>query len=439
MKGSLRSLLAFSFYGVLGVAGAAEDAPADDFSAGLPVPPQERLAEARTVFSASRRFLVSGLPPAPAAELAAWAEDALARIQRAAGTIPFARGEFIPIMVEAFPSSGLAAARADQACRDGAIVQQLSLDGLERLDLEEAYEALASLLISRLFHAQPTHRLNCQEPLRAPDWLAVAWAHASDAALRRRDLDTVLQRDTNGDRATFSEIVESHVLPPGRCPEKADATALWIWLSEQPRTRAAVAEFLRVYAEGYRPDAQWWAEKALGLADARNADNEWGRWLASRRLSRGGQSESDRDWIERLRLWQADDVRDFGAPAELAGKPLDAILAYTAAPWRSALALRAALQLQFGTVGRSEEARRVAGGYMDFLQRLIAGESRRVLERRWRQAEVEYDLFVQFWRGCSSFLDETEHLTVGSSGADREVDRFLDEVTERLRREPSSP
>ncbi len=395
-----------------------------------PLPPQDRLAQPRTVISASRRFIVTGLPAARATELARWAEEVADRIQRQTGPLPFERAQFITI--EADAQEGLPEVESKQTCVNGEIVQTLALRGLDQLDMEQAEEVLGGLLISRFIHTAQRPAARCPEPARASDWLVVALVHAGNPDLRRRNLDHALARRRAGEITPFAALVDQHVMPAGRWPQKADAMALWLWLSESPRAGAMLAEAFRLQAEGRRPDAGWWAEQRLGERNSEAAARAWEQWLDARqgrtRLSGSGESES----ILNVRVIPAQELEAAGGPRTLADQPLDALIPLRKEPWCRPFAIRHALRIRLEAIGHEEEAQQVAEAYAVFLDRLAKGEAARRLASLWKDAERRRERYAALLDARRRFLDAVEEQYGAPRPPADPVTRYLDEVEARM-------
>lgn len=395
-----------------------------------PLPSQERLAEPRTVISASRRFIVTGLPAARATELARWAEEVADRIQRQTGPLPFERAQFITIEVDANGSPP--EAEAIQACVNGEVAQTLGLRGLEQLDMERAEEALGMLLISRFIHTAQRPAARCPEPARASDWLVVALVHAGNSDLRRRNLDHALVRRRAGELTSFAALVDQHVMPAGRWPQKADAMALWLWLSETPRAGAILSEAFRLQAEGRRPDAGWWAEQRLGVRNVEAAARAWEQWLDERqgrtRLFGVGSSES----ILNVRVIPAQELDAAGGPRTLADQPLDALIPFRKEPWCRPFAIRHALRIRLEAIGHEEEAQQVAEAYAVFLDRIAKGDSARRLASLWNDAERRRERYAALLDARRRFLDAVEERFSAPRPPADPVTRYLDEIEARM-------
>ncbi len=393
-----------------------------------PLPQQDRLQQPRTIISATRRFVVSGLPAARATEVARWAEELADRIQQQAGPLPFERNH--PLLIDA-ALDGEPSATPQQRCENGTVVQTLELRGIDGLSMEEAEEALGALLVSRFIHALQSSSTRCPEPARASDWMVVALVHASHPDLRRRNLDYALARQQGNELTPFAALVDQHVMPAGRWPQKADAMALWLWLSEVPRVGAMLTEVFRLQADRRQPDAAWWAAQRLGVRDVSAAERAWMQWLESRQARTRPVGSGDVSALLRLRLIPAHELNASGGPRAIADQPLAALIPHRKESWCRQTAIRLALRLRLEAIGHEEEAQRLAESYAQFLDRVAKADSTRRLNALWKEAEQRHAKFIALLDARRRFLDAVEE-RVGSAREEDPVSRFLDAVEARM-------
>lgn len=396
-------------------------------------PPQQRIYQPRTVFSATRRFVVSGLPMAPALEVARWAESVADRISAELGPIPFERG--LTLQIEASADTRLESfVHGGQGCIEGEVWQKLMLRGLNTLDYEQAEEALGSLLISRYAQAMQEPMARCLEPARAPDWLVVGLVHRSRLDLRRRDQAAAFQRWSLGSLESCASLFGSYFMPSGRWPQKADATLLVMWLLETPRGSAVVMDALREQAAGRAPDAAWWAEHLLGERNVARAERLWDLWIADQRDRARTSSAGDLHVLLGMSTIPASDLEAAAGPAELAGAPLSALIAERNAPWVRSFSVRLALRFRLEALGQEEAAVSLAERYAIYLDAVAKGKSARKLKALWKAAEDRRAAFESAVAARRRYLDAVEErihpgAPDGGGGA---VQRYLDAVEQRL-------
>lgn len=396
------------------------------------IPPQDRIEEPRTIVSRSRRFVVSGLPAARAVEIGRWADDVADRIQRITGPLAFARGEHVQIEVKVHSANPLI--EPMESCADGVRIYALRVEGIDSVDPEAAEEALGILLLNRQAQSLQSPPDRCERPARVPDWLAIALTHAANPDLRKRDLDAAVMRNFSGERTPFAALVDQHVMPPGRWPFKADATALWLWLAESPRGAGTLlADAFRKYAAGTPPDAAWWAGQRLGSPDPALAERRWQEWLDARqRAIRPAQDGSAEDaFLGAIRQIPREDLIAAKGPEDLAGQPLSSLIEHRKNAWCRQVAVRLAVQIRLSSIGREEEVRQIAESYASFLDALAKGDKPKKLMSLWNAAESRRQAYGVFAESRRRYLDEVEQQYLLERGTSDPVSRYLDEIEKR--------
>lgn len=398
---------------------------------GDELPPQQRLVQPRTVLSSTRRFLVSGLPAARAAEIARWAEEVADRISNQLGPIPFERGEILQIE-GGMGSVSEPVIHAGQGCRDGEIWQKLTLHGLDELDVEQAEEALGSLLISRYVQAMQEPTARCVEPARVPDWLAVGIVHRGQNEVRRRDQAAAIERWGVGELEPFSSLLERYYMPPGRWPQKADATLLVNWLMDSPRGSALFFDAFRVHAQSHAPDATWWAQQMVGRADIVRAERAWDLWVAEQHDKTQAVAAGDVRVLLKMNVIPREDLEAAGGPLELAAAPLSALIDERKEPWVHSFAIRLALRFRLESIGQEEEAVGLAERYARYLDFVAKGSSARKLKALWKEAEQHRVALEAVVAARRRYLDAVEDRLQPQGTESDVVQRYLDSVEPRL-------
>lgn len=416
---------------LLGIALAASLIALPHPADGAEPPPQGRLLRTRTVFSGTRRFVVSGLPADRATELAQWAEGVADRIAGVLGPIPFDLAQ--PLQIESGAGPNMEPViRTDQGCRDGQIWQTLTLRGLDSLDIEQAEEALGGLLINRYVQVRQDSTARCVEPARAPDWLVVGLVHRSRNDLRRRDQAVAFQRWSVGELTSFPALVASFVLPPGRWPQKADAMLLVEWVMTGPREKDLLLDAFRLQAEGSSPDAAWWAQQMIGQADVARAERAWDLWIAEQRDRARATSFGDARNLLAMNVIKRHDLESAGGPIDLVDAPLSALIGHRSEPWVRSFSVRLALRFRLESIGQEEEAIAVAESYAQFLDQMAKGASARKLKKLWRAAEGRRIAFETVVATRQRYLDVIEDRLRPSAAGPSAVQRYLDSVEQRL-------
>ncbi len=402
-------------------------------AAGVEPPRQQRLEQPRTVFSETRRFIVTGFPLARGTEIARWAEGVAQRVANQFGPIPFERGE--TVLIEGATRAGLdALLHAGQGCREGVVWQKLTMRNLEQLEAEQADEVLAGLLISRYVQAAQDPTARCVSPGRAPDWLVVGLIHHTSPELKARDREAAIQRWTVGQLESLSGLLDRYFIPPGRWPEKADSTLLVSWLLDSARGTALLGEALRLQGQGQMPDAAWWANQVIGAPDIARAQREWDLWIAELQNRTQTLSAGDARMLARVHLLPLPALESAGGPPELAGEPLSVLIRHRDEPWVRSLAVRLALRYRLETIGLEAEAVDLATRYAQFLDAVAQRGSTRSLKKKWAEAEERRVAFEVMVEGRQRYLDVLEERMRPDDAGASAVRRYLDSVESRAAR-----
>ncbi len=405
--------------------------------AAQPIPPQERLLQPRTVFSPTRRFMVSGLPPAEGITLGRWAEEVAERVQSVMGPVPFERGQFVEVVVDVTGESGLTV-EAVQRCVDDEVRQLLIVRRLDEDSMEAAEERLGGLLLNRYALARQAPAARCASTVRVPDWLSVGLAHQTNPDLRRRDLALGMKRWARDELVSMDEVMTQSHMPLGRWARKADATLLVNWIVATPRGAEALHEYIRRLAEGAPFSPAEWRARLTGQADARVAAQEWDLWIAhlqGRQREIGVGSVAS---VLRLRELALEDLSAVSGPPEWAGASIVQLVGARKEPWVRQLAVRLAVRFRLETLGIEPEGQLMAERYALFLDALagrprIASESR--LQELWSQAEesrIALETLLESRRLYLQDLEDRLDPDAGKGAAPASVREFLDDIEQRL-------
>ena len=415
----------------------AEDTPR------TPPPPLEG-ASTRTVFSTTRRFLVSGFAPGAAADLARWSEDVAGRVEQLLGPIPMDRGWYLEI--QGRPGDRVVRA---QGWVDGLLQQRLEVGRSEELDQEDVLEGLVWLLLNRWAVARQTPAQRSVGLAGVPDWLAVGVAQNAYPELRSRNAEAVQERWREDRLTPWPDLVEQEILPSGRWAAKAEVGQWVAWLLERS---ARMDAFWEAHAKGQRLNAEAVARQVLSLGGVDEASQAWEVWLAAQGNRRRVMTGVDADQVAEFdALSRVDDpelqaVRaDVSAPLTLAD-----LVALRTARWVPALATRRSWQLQMAMLGRAPEWQEVAQRYIDFLEALAGrgsgyrgglfgrGASGRQLLALLGDADKARDRLRQDMLARTAYVDLVEQGGSAASGAvddDPAVRAYMDEQERRAAHE----
>lgn len=405
------------------------------------VPPQPASGEPRTVFSTSRRFTVTGFPAGTAVELARWADDVADRLAQATSPAPWPRGDYVEISASATEGEVTKA----QGVADGRLQQRLWLGVGERLDQEDALEALVWLLLNRqvLYEQEPAARE--ADPASVPDWLAVGLAQNLYQELRQRNTRFGVDRWARGEQLALHEVAAREVMPPGRWMEKVDASLTVSWLlSRNPSWGACWTEQARGALSPVR-----WILLLSGMPSVREAEKLRDVWMAQQQDQRQALGEIDDRKLAEMRAWGVIPVDELRAAGATSREPLmlKDLVEQRKEAWARTVAERRALRVQLAGVGQAPEVQLVARCYAEFYEALARQGGRRPaawlgrggggakLNALLQQAEEAREALEASLRARSEYLAGWTAEGVRRDEAaepDPAVRRYLDEVEREL-------
>lgn len=425
-------------------------------AAGAGTPAEESASHTppHAVFSASRRFVVKGLPSADALALALAAEDAAGRLEAFLGKpIPFSRNQPVVLAARAGPAEAPGRAVAVEGWTDRGLTQKLDITNVERLDQEDLLEALGGLLVNRYLATRQRPPARRAELAEAPAWLSVGLAQNLYQSLRARNARLALKRWEEDRPLSVSDILALRYLPEGRWSEKAFCGVFVDWLFSAPADPGRWDRLADASAESPVLTASVLARVVLQRDDPRELEKHWELWLARqtqvRRMGESSAADTLAEFEERLtaRPGEWPEVRAPDLPETLT---MGELIPYRTEPWMPAVVLR--LQVGLGTQGFGMDygLRRVRDLYLAYLSALVPGRppglfgwlrpSRsgevRVRERL-RAADEALAAYKEEQRARALFVDEAE-AEFGPGDADpgamerewprAEMQRFVDEA-----------
>lgn len=337
------------------------------------LPPQDRLAQPRTVFSTTRRFMVSGYAARDAAELARWVEEVCRQYEESWGAVPFGRGEYVEIARAGGDAPPVFRVVQAQGVVDGRLVQRLVL--ADEADRDDAAEGLVALLLARGALAGGAAGTN--EVRHVPDWLASGVALNLKPEARAAHRVAAMDRWRAGALIPPDEVMARAVMPEGRWTEKVDAAVFLDWVQTFAQHRAVVGEAARICMEGGSVDFSWVASR-LGLGTARQAEQAYELWLAQLRDRYGGRMDQQDRALQELKEWLVIPVAQLaaaGAPRVKAPMQFAELIPHRHEPWARKVAGQAAVRLQLQVMGHAPEVRAAAEAYAEFLQALAGPPS----------------------------------------------------------------
>ncbi len=325
------------------------------------------------IYSADRRFMVSGMTSAENMVLAGKLAEQAGKIEEATGMpLPMQRDQILGVMVQ---SSAAPDARVlkMQGWDDGRFYQRLVVPGALRLDEEDLLEGASWLLLNRYAAEYAPEGQHTGMGATVPDWISAGLAQNTQAPMRSRNRDWISRELAEGRAMKLSQVVKQELLPPGRWREKAYAAAAVEFLFPAGDPRAWTPLFKAVGAR-QAIDAAWLRNHCAALKD-RNPEEAWREHLAQRAKIRDVEAWNDlglqieEKLLQTLNFRPREQVADVpdDVPQELFARDL---IEYRAQPWTSPLVAALSLQVQSLELGAPPALREVLASYAAFFDQL---------------------------------------------------------------------
>lgn len=423
-----------------------------------------------TIYSADRRFMVSGMTSAENMVLARKLSEQAAKVEEKTGMpLPMQREQVLGVMVQSATAPDAQVLKM-QGWDDGRFYQRLVVPGALRLDEEDLLEGATWLMLNRYAAEYAPEGQRTGMGAAVPDWVSAGLAQNAHAALRSRNRDWISRELTEGRAMSLAQVVKQEWLPPGRWREKAYAAAAVEFLFPDGDLNAWAPLFKAV---GTRQaiDAAW-IRKNCGALKGQNPEAAWKHYLEQKTRTRTAEAWSDRGLQIEEKLLQAlnfhprelaADVPD-EVPQELFARDL---IDYRGQPWVVPLAGALSLQVQSLELGSPPALQEVLASYAAFFDQLgtpppekrswwkrekapkNAGKIQPpddatwhvALNQLWMRAERAHQNFLENNQGRKRYVDSFDRPGAddfaepppGASDRPRtRIQKYVDEVEEKL-------
>ena len=322
-----------------------------------------------SIYSADRRFMVSGLTSAENMVLAGRLSELAAKIETKTGmTLPMRRDQVLGVMVQSSSSPDTQVLKM-QGWDDGRFYQRLIVPGRYRLDGEDLLEGACWLLLNR--YAAEYAPANQRSGIGAsvPEWISAGLVQNSQAALRSRNRDWIARELADGRHVPLAQVVKMEVLPPGRWKEKAYAAAAVEFLFPEGEIDTWATLFKAV---GQRqPITPAWLRQHAAALAGKNPESAWSEHLAEQARSRTIEAWGDQGMHLEEQLLHVLNFRprELGAdvPAEVPGDLFASdLIEYRNQPWAGAVAAALLLRVQGLKIGAPPPLQEVLSGYSSY-------------------------------------------------------------------------
>lgn len=325
------------------------------------------------MYSADRRFMVSGLTSAENMVLARQIADWAAKIESATGMpLPMRRDQVLGVLVQSSSPPDTPLLKM-QGWDGGHFYQRLVVPGRYRLDSEDMMEASSWLLLNRYAAEYTPLAQRTGIGATMPEWISAGLMQNTQVALRSRNRDWIARDLADGRRMSLSKIVHQETLPPGRWREKAYAAAAVEFLFPLGDLTMWATLFKAV---GQRqPIDPAWLRQNCPVLTGQHPETAWQEQLAERARTRTIEAWTDRGLqIEEQLLL----VLNFRPRTLVAGVPADVpedlfardLIDYRQQEWVAPLAAVLALQMQSLRVGGPPPLQEVLASYAAFFDQL---------------------------------------------------------------------
>ena len=422
-----------------------------------------------TIYSADRRFMVSGMTSAENMVLARKLSEQAAKVEEKTGMpLPMQREQVLGVMVQSVSASDVQVLKV-QGWDDGRFYQRLVVPGVQRLDEEDLLEGATWLMLNRYAAEYAPEGYRTGMGAAVPDWVSAGLAQNAQAALRSRNRDWISRELAEGRAMPLAQVVKQEWLPPGRWREKAYAAAAVEFLFPDGDRETWTALF-RAAGGRQAIDPAWLRGNCPALKN-RNPEQAWRAHLEERARTRTAEAWSDRSLALEEKLLQALNFkpRDLAAavpaevPADLFARDL---VEYRGQDWVRPVAAALSLQVQSLKLGAPPVLQDVLASYAAYFDQLTTPPAEKpawwrrnkedprklrppddatwqvALNQLWQRAERAHQAFLEQQQSRRAYVDGFDRPDPGGlepEPADDQprtrLQRYVDEVEERRNRE----
>ena len=425
-----------------------------------------------SIYSADRRFMVSGMTSAENMVLAGHLAELAEKVEAiTGGPLPMERDQILGVMVQS-SSAPDAEVLMMQGWDDGRFYQRLVVPGRLRMDGEDLMEGVCWLLLNRhaAEHTPPAQRTGMGATV--PDWVSAGLAQNTQAALKSRNRDWIARELADGRVLPLAQVVKQELLPPGRWREKAYAAAAVEFLFPDGEADAWAALF---QANGRKDaiDPAWLRRHCPALAE-RNPEAAWREHLAAQARRRTVEAWTDRSLQIEERLLQTLNFQPRALAAEVPPEvPQELfardLIAYRGQGWTPAVASALSLQMQNLKLGAPPILQDVLSCYAAFFDQLSTPPAEKThwwrkrqrdpariqppddatwkvaLSQLWQRAERAHQQFLEQHQTRKRYVDGFDRPESGGFGeSDAAAEdlprtrwqRYVDEVEDQFQQNP---
>jgi len=391
-----------------------------------------------SIYSADRRFMVSGMTSAENMVLVRQLSELADQVKKCTGMpVPFQRDQVLGVMIQSSPRPGAQILKI-QGWDGGKFYQRLIVPGGSRFDPEDLKGAVCWLLLNRYVAEYTPRSQRSGMGCTVSDWVSSGLAQQTQPSLCSRNREWISRELDEGRLLSLAKVIKLEVLPPGRWREKAYAAAAveflfpvgdfttWAMLFKAVGTRQPI-------------DAAWLRRHSPALQN-QNPEAVWRSFLEQQARDRTVASWSDRGLQIEAKLLQALNFspRDLvsGVPAEVPSTLYARdLIAYRGQKWATLAASALSLEIQSLKLGAPPSLQGVLSSYSAYFNQLATPpEPKRSWWRRkkkktdplsppddatwqvalnqlWIRAERAHQTFLESHQSRKRYVDSFDHPT----------------------------
>ncbi len=326
-----------------------------------------------SIFSADRRFMVSGMTSAENQVLARQLTDLAAQVEKKTGmALPFQRDQILGVMVQSTSKPGARILKI-QGWDGGKFYQRLIVPGGSRFDPEDMKDAVTWLLLNRYVAEYTPRSKQAGMGATMPDWISSGLAQQTQAALVARNREWISRELDEGQGMKLSTVVKQEILPPGRWREKAYAAAAVDFLFPEGDFTSWAMVFKAVGTR--KPiDAAWLRSHSPALQN-QNPERVWRAFLEQQSRGQAAEAWTDRGLQVEAKLLQ---MLNFNPCYLVSGVPADIpntlyardLIGYRGQKWATLTAAALSLEVQSLRLGAPPTLQGVLASYTAYFNQI---------------------------------------------------------------------
>jgi len=391
-----------------------------------------------SIYSADRRFMVSGMTSAENLILVRQLSELAAQVKELTGMpVPFQRDQVLGVMIQSSPKPDAQIMKI-QGWDGGKFYQRLVVPGGSRFDPEDLKDAVCWLMLNRYVAEYTPRSQRAGMGCTVSDWISSGLSQQTQPSLCSRNREWISRELDEGRVLPLAKVIKLEVLPPGRWREKAYAAAAVEFLFPA-RDLTTWAMLFKAVGTRQPLDAAWLRRHSPALQN-QNPEAVWRSFLEQQARERTVEAWSDRGLQIEAKLLQALNFspRDLvsGVPPEVPSNLYARdLIAYRGQKWATLSASALSLEIQTLMLGAPPSLQGVLSSYSTYFNQLARPpEPKRSWWRRkkknlnklsppddatwqialgqlWMRAERSHQAFLESHQLRKRYVDSFDRLT----------------------------